>query len=473
MERLRVVCVVLVLACCALAQRRVAPAGGCTTVDNTVLSGDVNPASDTVGWRARAPMPTLPSGKRVRAGGWLAYDGSIKLVYGAKGNRTGDFYAYFASGDSWHPRAPIPSGLEGKLPYDGAAGFSDGNGVLYATKGNNTVGFWAYDAALNTWTQKANVPRGPSGKKVKGGTDLVVASSGGAKYVYLLKGYMNEFYRYDPRTNTWTQLLNAPIGAGGHVKWGDGSWLAYCDLQNKIYAHKAKYNELYSFNTEADTWDTTHLSGMPMTGSSGRPKKSKDGGCATYHDSAIYALKGGNTQEFWKYNPFKDTGVPWLELETIPKGYPRKKVGSGADITAIPKTTYMPTQPAELPALTGNNSSSSWSYHTSGGASPPLGPALERNGVAAEPRHMDETFFALSPNPLSGAYATLRYSLPGSGTAVTRVYDVSGWPVLTVTLSAGRTGAGQLDLSRLKSGVYVLKVDGAGFTTVRKLVVQR
>jgi hypothetical protein len=37
---------VLVLAGCVLAQRRAAPAGGRTTVDNTVLSGDVNPASD-------------------------------------------------------------------------------------------------------------------------------------------------------------------------------------------------------------------------------------------------------------------------------------------------------------------------------------------------------------------------------------------------------------------------------------------
>jgi hypothetical protein len=211
---------------------------------------------------------------------------------------------------------------------------------------------------------------------------------------------------------------------------------------------------------------------MPIPGSGGR-KKSKDGGCATYHDSAIYALKGGNTQEFWKYNTFDNT---WLELETIPKGYPRKKVGSGADITTMPTTSYMPnmpSQPAELPALTGNNSNSLSSYPTSGGGHPPLDAAPERNGVAAEPRHMDETFFALSPNPLSGAYATLRYSLPGSGTAVARVYDVSGWPVLTVTLSAGRTGAEQLDLSRLKSGVYVLKVDGAGFATVRKLVVER
>ena len=470
MERLRVVCVVLVLAGCALAQRGAAPAGGCTTVDNTVLSGDVNPASDTVGWQARAPMPTLPSGRRVKAGGWLAYDDSMKLVYGAKGNRTGDFYAYYPLLDSWYPKTDIPPGSEGKLPYDGAAGFSDGNGVLYATKGNNTVGFWAYDAALNTWTQKANVPRGPSGKKVKGGTDLVVASPLGMSYVYLLKGRTNEFYKYDPATNAWTQLPNAPIGPGGHVKWNTGSWLAYCDSQNKIYAHKAQHNELYSFSTLTDSWDTNHLSGMPIPGSGGR-KKSKDGGCATCHDLAIYALKGGNTQEFWEYNIALDS---WVEKEPVPMGYPRKKVKSGADITSMPSTAPdMPGYPAELPAIPGNNSNSLLSYHAPSGPSLPLGSALERNGVSAELRQMDETFLKLGPNPLSAAHATLRYSLPGSGTAVARVFDVSGRSVLTAMLSAGRAGAEQLDLSRLETGVYLLKVDGSSFTTVRKLVVER
>ena len=468
MARLRVVYVVLMLAGCALAQRRVTPAGGCTTVADTLLSGDIDAVTDTFGWQARAPVPTSPSGKKVKAGGWLAYDDSMKLVYGARGNKTGDFYAYITSGDSWYPRAFIPLGSEGKLPKDGAAGFSDGNGVLYATKGNNTLGFWKYDAATDVWTQEADVPFGPSGKKVRGGTDLVVTDSGGVKYVYLLKGFKNEFYKYSPIANTWQQMPDAPIGA--HIKWDKGSWLAY-DLQHTVFAHKAKYHELYSFNTLTDSWNPTPLRGMPLVGSGGRRRKSKDGGCATYHDSAIYALKGGNTQEFWKYSIWRDT---WFEKESIPKGAPKpKKVGAGADITTMPTTGDMPGQPAELPALTGNGTNNFWFYSTPGGAGPPMGDASNRDGVVAEKRRLDEPFLTLVPNPLSGGFVTLRYSLPGPGVAVARVYDVTGRPVLPAALITDRDGTALLDLRSLDAGVYLLKVEGTSFATVRKLVIDR
>ena len=467
MGRLRVVFVVLIAVGCALAQRWVTPAGGCTTADNTVLSGDVGPA-DTSGWQARAPMPTAPSGKYVKDGGWLAYDDSMKLVYGAKGNRRGDFYAYFpsASSDSWSQRALIPPGAEGKLPAKGAAGFSDGNAVLYATKGNNTLGFWKYDCVGDSWQQKTDVPLGPSGKKVKGGTDLVVASSGGANYVYLLKGYRNEFYKYDPATSTWTQLPNAP---SPYVKWDNGSWLAY-DQQNTIFAHQARYHRFYSFNTLTDQWDTNQLSPMPIAGSGGS-KKSKDGGCATYHDSAIYALKGGNTQEFWKYNIAADT---WFEKEMIPRGAPKmKKVKSGADITTMPPASDRPGQPAELPALTGNNTGNFWTYTTPGGAGPPMDCASNRDGVGAAERRRDEPFLTLAPNPLSGRFVSLQYSVTGPGPATARVYDVTGRSVLSASLITERAGTAMLDCHGLEAGVYLLKVEGAGFAAVRKLVVQR
>ncbi|MCX6841647.1 MAG: T9SS type A sorting domain-containing protein [candidate division WOR-3 bacterium] len=466
MKRLRVVCVVLMLVGCALAQNRVAPAGGCTTVADKLLSGDVDTVTDTSGWQARAPMPTSPSGKKVKAGGWLAYDDSMKLVYGARGNKTGDFYAYITSGDSWYPRAFIPLGSEGKLPKDGAAGFSDGNGVLYATKGNNTLGFWKYDATTDVWTQEADVPFGPSGKKVRGGTDLVVTDSGGVKYVYLLKGFRNEFYKYSPIANTWQQMPDAPIGA--HIKWDKGSWLAY-DLQHTIFAHKARFHEFYSFNTLTDSWNSTPLRGMPLVGSVGSSKKSKDGGCATYHNTAVYALKGGDTQEFWKYIIAADS---WTELEMVPRGTPRpKKVGSGADITTMPPASDRPGVPAEFPALSGNNSNGFWIYHSPGDG-PRMGSAPNRDGVAAD-RRLDEPFLTFTPNPLSGRFVTLRYSLPGSGPAMARVYNVAGCPVLPAAPIANRDGTALLDLRSLNAGVYLLAVEGSGFTTVRKLVIDR
>mgnify|MGYP000081327963 CR=1 FL=1 len=50
------------------------------------------------------------------------------------------------------------------------------------------------------------MPDGPSGKRVKGGEDLVYIQQGMTGYVYLLKGYRNEFYRFNTATEEWEAL---------------------------------------------------------------------------------------------------------------------------------------------------------------------------------------------------------------------------------------------------------------------------
>jgi len=453
------------------------PRGNYTTVGWVRATGDVNPANDTIRgnfsvveggggypWVAKAPIP----GKPVKDGGWLAYDASTRLVYGANGNKSPDFSAYNPTKDSWYPKAGIPPGTEGKPPSKGAAGFGDGNGAIYATKGNNTQGFWKYDCASDAWTQKKDVPLGPSNKKVKGGTDLVVAEdSGGKKSVYLLKGYKNEFYKYDPIADDWRQMPDAP--AGGNPKYDKGSWLAYAPHMHKIFAHKAKFHEFYSFNTLTDSWDPAPLKGMPMEGSGGS-KKSKDGGCATYHDSALYAFKGGNTQEFWKYSIPANS---WTEKETLPKAM-KKKVKSGADITTFPLGSDgdLPGTPAELPAIPGNKTNNLWAYSTPGGSGY-TNRTPDRDGVMAETGRSLEQFLELVPNPLTGGLLTLRYGLKGGGVAVVCIYDVTGRLALPPALISGRSGTAALDLRSLESGVYLLKARGAGFAAVRKLVIDR
>ncbi|HTW90076.1 MAG TPA: hypothetical protein VMH22_00005, partial [bacterium] len=46
------------------------------------------------GWAELNPLPAMPSGKTIQAGGWLAYDGGTDAIYGSKGNKTGDFYSF-------------------------------------------------------------------------------------------------------------------------------------------------------------------------------------------------------------------------------------------------------------------------------------------------------------------------------------------------------------------------------------------
>jgi len=325
-------------------------------------------ASDTVyvehapgGWAELTPMLAEPSGKAIKEGGCMTYDVYRDLIYASKGYKTGDFYSYNVQTDTWKYLDPgVPLGEEQKPPYKGSVICSDGVGSLFLTKGNNTCGFWRYWAATNFWLQLANVPTGPSGKKVKQGASLTWAPHDGTGsdtgFIYLLKGYRNEFYRYNPRNNDWQTLEKAPAGPANRVKYDAGSWLV-ADLRpgaHMLYAFKAKYHELYAYDTDADSWlKTPVLSPMPIEGRNGK-KKAKDGSCAVWYDGSIYAFKGGNTQEFWRYFPELDT---WQEQETIPRlgstGRRRNVKGGGA-LSAHPSFGVL--------AFKGNKTLELWRY---------------------------------------------------------------------------------------------------------------
>ena len=431
-----------------------------------VAQGDGNPANDSLtgtfveaavppGWYEKTPMPA--GAKAIKDGGWLAYDVSMVRIYASRGQKQPDFFAYAPVGDFWGARAPWLPGTEGKLPGKGSAGCADGNGIIYATKGNNKSGFYKYDANADAWTQLKDVPLGLSNKKVKGGTDIVWALKGGVGYPYLLKGYKNEFYRYDTGEDSWQTLAPAPVGS--NQKWDKGSWLAH-DGVKTIYAHKAKYHELWKYDTETDAWDPTALVAMPIPGSAGS-KKSKDGGCGTYLGAAIYALKGGNTQEFWKYTVATNS---WVEKETIPAvgvTGKKKKVKAGADIVALGTDLY---------ATKGNKANELWMYTPGAFVAVPM---PEREGVTSSSFLVPRSSFIVSPNPLASGFVVLRYGLPKAGVAWLRVYNVTGQTVMTQTLVAGRSGVVNVDLRHLSNGVYVVRFASEGFECSQKLVVQR
>jgi hypothetical protein len=78
---------------------------------------------------------------------------------------------------------------------------------------------------------------------------------------------------------------------------------------------------------------------------------------------------------------------------------------------------------------------------------------------------------SIAPNPIR-KHATVRYSLPGVGPATLDLFDVTGRTVLSQALAARRTGTAGLDLRHLRAGVYVVRVQSAGFGATRKLIVE-
>jgi len=445
--------------------------GSYTARCSTYLVQDSNPSNDTAsgafsiipplpGWHERASMPVTPSGKFLKDGAWLAYDPGSGLVYGAKGYKTGDFYSYSPDGDTWHELATVARGTEAKPPYKGAVGVADGLGGVYATKGNNTQGFYRYDVSGNTWGQVADVPLGTTRKKVKGGTDAVyVEKSPAQRYVYLLKGYKNEFWRYNTTTDSWQSLPDAPYGT--NPKYNNGSFLAY-DGDHTIYCHKSKYHELWSYDTDRDTWNPAPLKPMPLVGRSGRMRKSKDGGCATWLGDGFYAFKGANTQEFWKYYPAGDS---WLELDTIPSvgsSHKRKRVKNGADMVGYADGVIL--------ALKGNRCNELWRYVVPARSAPLDADRPERSGIQAQSATGNgNPELTLVPNPLASGFVRLKCALPGAAVLRLTISDAAGRVVLHRTL--GATGT-VLDVRDLAPGVYLARIESSRYSATKKLVVR-
>ncbi len=443
-----------------------------------ILVGDVAAVNDTAtasctvgpgwptGWHEVTPMPLTPSSKPVKRGGWLVYNDDNEHIYAGKGYKTNDFYVYSPANNTWSHLVGMPYTAHPlwykKAPRKGSKGVYDGVNYIYVTQGNNSLGFWRYSVADDSWEILEDVPYGTTRKKVKGGTDMAFVVRNDTGYVYLLKGYKTEFYRYNTRSNSWESRYNAPTGH--RAKWDKGSWLCVEDEgADVIYAHKAKYNELYAYYIDADTWSSdTTLTGMPFIGATGRRKKSKDGGSAAWYSNAMYALKGGNTGEFWRYDVGTDA---WTELDSVPSYGStgrKKRVKYGADIVTVGNGAFF--------ALKGNKTVEMWRYVL---ATPMAHGGTPRAGIMARPAKIGGCRLTVAPNPLSGGFVTLRYGLPTAGPATVSVFDATGRMAARQSLVVSRDGCSTLDLRSLSAGVYLVRLEADGYSASRKLVVQR
>jgi N-acetylneuraminic acid mutarotase len=299
--------------------------------------------------------PFGSSGRNVKDGGCLT--SASDECYALKGNNSCEFYRYSNAEGNWTTleQIPLPSSSSRKRVRKGGTLAAVG-GKAYATKGGSTLEFWCYtpgEQNQGTWERMSDVPR--VGNTIKEGAGAVGVSNQGSDYVYLLKGSNTyEFYRYDVAQDGWTTLPSAP--AGNHSKrYKAGSCITW-DGSDNIFCLKGSCNEFYRYSVSGQTWTT--LADLPLTGSAGR-KKAKDGASLAYSDGSVYALKGGNTREFWKYDFASNT---WTEQPNMPLGsYSRRVKGGGA----------LANVGGVLLALKGNNTREFYAYYPGGAFEPP------------------------------------------------------------------------------------------------------
>lgn len=406
------------------------------------------------GWQELTPVPLAPSNKPVKDGGAIAYLNN--RVYILRGNKTDNLLAYDIEQDSWLIGKTVPPGVGNKPVYKGGALCSDGLRYLYVVKGNSTVSFLRYDAWLDTWETKKDIPLGSTNKPIKGGTYLSYVRTPQADFVYLLKGYKNEFWRYQVRADSWESLPGAPLGPSGKNTYKSGSFIVY-DGVNTIYAVKAKYGEVFGFDITTGQWLTTNFRNFPETGMLGKKKKVKDGAGGVWWNNAMYCLKGGNTCEFWRFDPSQPQ--PWSELDTIPQvgtTAKKKRVKSGGGITGMGNGIFF--------VLKGNKTLEFWCYQ-----SPEAGPGVGENPspVLSFPPPQP-LIMKLSPNPAS-RLVSLQLENPPSGKATITVYDAAGRTKLKFITSQPRF---TIDLGDYPPGTYFIQAQTETDKTIAKLIIR-
>ncbi|MCS7257843.1 MAG: choice-of-anchor J domain-containing protein [candidate division WOR-3 bacterium] len=295
-------------------------------------------------WHQNANILALPSNKPVGDGGAITAVGN--KIYALKGNNTRDFYVYDISVGNWDILPEVPYSNEGvKKNVKVGGAIVSGENKIYLIKGNATKEFWAFDLATDSWNNKLPIP---SFRNLRAGSALTYYDG----VVYVLVGSDNrfEFYKYQINEDRWESLARAPSGPNNQL-FRSGSCICYGGA-GKIYALKgSKGNEFYVYDILTNEW--MGRKNLPLVHPQIRKAKYvRAGGAITYDgNNFIYAIKGGRSNEFWRYDILNDS---WYPLETIPRLNKTKSyLGGGASMTFAQGKIWL---------LKGNKTLEFWRY---------------------------------------------------------------------------------------------------------------
>jgi len=394
------------------------------------------------GWVSKPqPTPTKP----IKGGGGITARGD-SLIFLIPGNNTLDFWKYSTNSNSWTQITPgVPVGPKNKKVKKGAYIVdSDRNdkgveGEVYVLKGGGTQEFYCYDPLTKGWD---SLPEPGFTKGVKGGFATFVEIDG-EDYIYVGSGSnTNEWKRYKISARTWEAITPAlPV-----EKTKIGSGLAW-DLDKKIYfLHGGgKINDFYVFDLTTSSWTGKKELPLSVPGTT-KKKKVKEGGSIEYWNGLVYAVKGGNTKEFWAYFPDGDS---WHYLGEVGDGAPQKGIKCGRSLTSTSQGIY---------CIIGNNTNEFWFY--SGGKSfNTLKPAISGKTT------LNNLTLEIKPNPTKGL-TTISYNLPTKEPANLRIYNVTGDIVYSATSEKGI-----FTIRKLPAGIYLVRLETKGWKVERKLIV--
>jgi hypothetical protein len=195
-----------------------------------------------------------------------------------------------------------------------------------------------------SWALISYVPPGPRSKGVKDGGSMCFGSyPGTAGYLYMLKGNNTpEFYRFNCSGDTFEYRglqETIPYNPYARKKPKKGAALCYDRYDTLVYAVKGNNTtEFWKFNVPARIW--SWVRDVPL-GYGG--KKVKGGASlALWHEATgtdwVYCMKGSKTWELWRYHAQADT---WQSRNMMPTGLSGKGFGDGSCMVNAGGTFYI------------------------------------------------------------------------------------------------------------------------------------
>jgi len=394
--------------------------------------------------------------------------GYIRNAFGCKK----DFWEYNPATDAWTQKADFG----GEARAD-ATGFSLGNkgyigtGYIYGST-THKKDFWEYNPAANTWIRKADF--GGDARRYAAGFSICTATTNkgyigtGAAFDLNPPQNFQDFWEYDPVTDTWLQKADFPgtaryaaagfgIGEKGYL----GSGINYVSSTEVTF-----YKDFYEYDPVADTWiRKADIGGLDRAFAVGFSVGSK-GYIGTGNSPGT--SPGGLQNDFWEYNPAGDT---WIQKANF--GGAKRSIAAGFSIGTkgyigtgcISAGTY--SQDFWEYSQTNNL----WTKKTNLGQKPKG--QLKESDATEVISPAVEADLMVYPNPASNLL-NIGFDAPTADEITVKFTELSGSVISTYTFNpmVGKNNY-SIDLRETANGIYFMVLTSNGQNYCRKIIINK
>ncbi|MDB5035478.1 MAG: type sorting protein [Chlorobi bacterium] len=197
-------------------------------------------------WTKKANIPGVTNERAFCTGFCIGNKGYVGFGYDGNTNIKNDLWEYDPASDKWTRKTDFPG-----THRDGVTCFVIGSNAYIGGGSDNQYlfgDFYEYNPAADTWTRKADLPTGPI---------IFQATFNIGQFGYTVGGGGSvdesaETWRYDPVKDEWAQMSDFPATPRQCAVGFALNGLGYTGFGQSGYA--TVYNDFYSYNPATNTW---------------------------------------------------------------------------------------------------------------------------------------------------------------------------------------------------------------------------